>query len=326
MSYGGQILAALAGWPLWGIVLATMLPWFVVFGMETSWTYRHFHWLALFYVLVVTQGGHFLEHLTQMVQIHILDISPKQAKGVFGMLDVEWVHWTWNTWVLVATTILLFRYRRNTWLWLTFVFAGWHEIEHTYMLYKYLDTGVAGHPGFLGMGGIIANGLGIKRPNLHFIYNLLETAPMVLAFRVELKRSYNEWLAQAFPEASPEVLTGATTRLQTHTYRPGEEIVAQGSPSDAFYIISRGEVDVFTRDASGTDVHVRTMQAGDFFGEVGLLAYSPRTATVRAKSDVEVLRLDREGFRSVVEQSEATAEQLASVMRERFEKPTPAVT
>lgn len=316
-SYGGQVLAGVAGWPLWAIVLATVLPWALVFSLEISWTYRHFHWLALFYVLVITQGGHFLEHLTQMVQIHVLDLSGPEARGVFGQLDLEWVHFGWNTWVLLATVVLLFRYRQNAWLWATLVFAGWHEIEHAYMLSRYLATGQQGHPGLLAMGGVIGDGLPLKRPDLHFLYNLIETIPMVVAFGSALKGSYNEWLAHALPHASTELLVATTNRLETRTYQPGQAIVTQGDTADHFYVVVRGEVDVTCKNETGDEVLLATLGPGQFFGEVGLLNYAPRTATVRAKTAVEVLRLDRETFRQVIEQSEATAEDLARVARER---------
>ncbi|MDP8974037.1 MAG: cyclic nucleotide-binding domain-containing protein [Actinomycetota bacterium] len=316
-SYGGQVLAGVAGWSLWGIVLATVLPWVLVFTLEITWTYRHFHWLALFYVLVVTQGGHFLEHLTQMVQIHVLDLSGAEARGVFGQLDIEWVHFGWNTWVLLATLVLLFRYRRNAWLWATFVFAGWHEIEHAYLLSQYLATGHPGHPGLLSMGGVVGNGLPLKRPDLHFLYNLVETVPMVVAFGYALKGSYDEWLAQALPHASTELLVATTNRLETRTYHPGDVIVRQGDPAGHFYVVVRGEVGVACKTEDREEVNVAMLGPGQFFGEVGLLNSAPRTATVRAKTPVEVLSLDRESFRQVIEQSEATAEELARVAHER---------
>lgn len=320
-SYGGQVLAGLAGWPLWGLVLATVLPWALVFTLEISWTYRHFHWLALFYVLVVTQGGHFLEHLTQMVQIHILDLSGAEARGVFGQLDIEWVHFGWNTWVLLATVVLLFFYRRNAWLWATLVIAGWHEIEHAYILSQYLTTGQQGHPGLLSMGGVVNGGLDVDRPDLHFLYNMAETVPMVVAFGYALKGSYNEWLAQALPHASTELLVATTNRSETRTYHPGDAIVTQGDAAEHFYVVVRGEVDVACKSKDEGEVHLATLGPGQFFGEVGLLTHAPRNATVRAKDRVDVLRIDRETLRQVIEQSETTAEDLARVAHERAPRP-----
>jgi hypothetical protein len=62
---------------------------------------------------------------------------------------------------------------------------------------------------------------------------------------------------------------------------------------------------------------VRSMGAGEYFGEVGLLATGTRTATVRAVSEVRLLSLDRVQFQAIVDASEPTAQDLAQVVSER---------
>ena len=67
------------------------------------------------------------------------------------------------------------------------VISAWHAVEHTYimyvyLMYVYLTTGLSGTPGLLASGGLIGGGLPLARPDLHFLYNLVETAPLVLAF------------------------------------------------------------------------------------------------------------------------------------------------
>src|SRR5439155_25175300 len=121
-------------------------------------------WLALFYVLVASQIGHIAEHIAQMVQIHLLGLSGPNARGIVGTFDVEWVHFAWNAWILGAVLLLLTHYRGNSWLWVTAILAGWHGVEHAYLLATYLSTGVAGTAGLLASGGAIAGGLPIGRP------------------------------------------------------------------------------------------------------------------------------------------------------------------
>jgi hypothetical protein len=146
--------------------------------------------LALFYVLAATQGGHFLEHVVQMVQIHLLGIPGPRAQGVVGALDLEWVHFIWNSAVLAGTYALVAAYPCNRWLWATAGLAGWHEIEHAFILVTFLTTGVVGTPGLLSFGGALGGGLPLARPNLHFLYNLVETTPLILGFlhQVRLER------------------------------------------------------------------------------------------------------------------------------------------
>ena len=149
----GLLLAAPRTWPLWVTALLGLIPWIPALALGARWNYQRYHWLALFYVLLVTQAGHFLEHVAQMTQIHLLGLQGAAARGVFGALDLEWVHFAWNTWVLVAALVLFCRLRDNPWLWFTTLFAGWHGIEHAYILTVYLGTGVVGTPGFLSQGG-----------------------------------------------------------------------------------------------------------------------------------------------------------------------------
>jgi hypothetical protein len=181
-SGGGVAFGLLREWPVWVVGLVGLLPWLPIFAAETRWRRHHHEALALFYVLVVTQVAHFVEHIAQMTQIHVLDLGGMHARGVFGALDTEWVHFVWNTSVLVAVVLLLRPFRANAWLWLAAVLAGWHELEHVVVFSTYLLTGHAGTPGLLGQGGLIAGGLPVKRPDLHFLYNLVETIPLVAGF------------------------------------------------------------------------------------------------------------------------------------------------
>ncbi len=75
----------------------------------------------------------------------------------------------------------------------------------------------------------------------------------------------------------------------------GRTIVRQGEPSDAFFAIESGRLEVIEDER-----HVRELGAGSYFGEIGLLSYSPRTATVRAITPVRAFRMDREGFDALV--------------------------
>lgn len=75
----------------------------------------------------------------------------------------------------------------------------------------------------------------------------------------------------------------------------GVDIVRQGEEGNALFVIEHGEVDVFEHE-----VHRRVEGPGEHFGEIALLRDVPRTATVRAKSDVSVLVLDRPEFLAAV--------------------------
>jgi len=146
-------------------------------------------WLTLLSILAVSQSAHLFEHVAQMVQIHILGLSGANAQGIVGQLNIEWVHFIWNTWVLVAIVTLLPRFPRNWWLIGVALLAGWHLLEHAVIMVTYLRTGTVGSPGLLSAGGLINGGLPLARPDLHFLYNLAETIPLLVGWRVEIKKA-----------------------------------------------------------------------------------------------------------------------------------------
>ena len=132
--------------------------------------------------------------------------------------------------------------------------------------------------------------------------------------------SYDEWLAKALPRLTKEVLVKTTEELQTVTFSAGEVVIEQGDEPEHFYIVVSGEVEVIRSDKSGEEKILATLQSGDFFGEIGLLTEAQRMATVRAKTDLEVLTMDWEMFKNVVKTSEATAADFAEIIRERLAK------
>jgi hypothetical protein len=188
-SLAGLLLGRVAGWPVWATTLVVALPWLPLFVAEATRTFQRQAWLGFFFVLTALQLAHLGEHVAQMVQIHLLGLQGEDASGIFGVFNVEWVHFVWNGLVVFGVVLLLTRYPHNRWLWLTAPIAGWHLVEHTYILSVYLDTGVSGTPGLLSHGGLLSGGLPLVRPDLHFGYNLIETVPLVAAFLVEVRRS-----------------------------------------------------------------------------------------------------------------------------------------
>jgi predicted MFS family arabinose efflux permease len=76
---------------------------------------------------------------------------------------------------------------------------------------------------------------------------------------------------------------------------PGEVIITEGDVAEEFFVIVAGEVEV-THDG----VVLRREGAGDVFGEIGLMRNVPRTATVTAVTEVELLVLGRRPFLETV--------------------------
>lgn len=89
---------------------------------------------------------------------------------------------------------------------------------------------------------------------------------------------------QGFPDAEVWEIVRAG---KWHDYTDGEEIIVEGELDDSFYIIVRGEVAVVK---TGKDL--RTLLAGDCFGEMGYLAKTKRTATIVARGETSILKVN----------------------------------
>jgi ABC-type lipoprotein export system ATPase subunit len=129
----------------------------------------------------------------------------------------------------------------------------------------------------------------------------------------------NEYVAKALSTLTIDQLALVTRQLEARTFTPGAPIVSQGDPADQFYIITKGQVEVQLSRPDGHAIGVTTMDAGQYFGEIGLLRGGQRTATVRAigETNVEVVALDRAEFSSLIADSEPTKLAIDRVAQER---------
>jgi CRP-like cAMP-binding protein len=164
-------------------------------------------------------------------------------------------------------------------------------------------------------------------PEAHFHIRVREQRETEVS-RLRPARSLTGLLSGAFPLLNRELVTQITPKVALLTYAPGTTIIRQGDPPDKFYIILKGEVEV-VREQSGRDARwLASLTEGNFFGEIGLLQGIPRTATVRAHGEEEVLlmALDREDFLRMVVESDLTSQEIASLMRQRVMRTRLAAT
>jgi CRP-like cAMP-binding protein len=112
-------------------------------------------------------------------------------------------------------------------------------------------------------------------------------------------------------EEQLEALAGRTARRM---YAPGERIVRQGDASSEMFLIESGEVVVGLE--RGT-VEIARLGAGDFFGEMSLMAGEPRNATVSAVTACVLLVVDHDAFRAALQLAPELAERVSRVIAER---------
>ncbi len=118
-------------------------------------------------------------------------------------------------------------------------------------------------------------------------------------------------------EATLETLAA---RLERARFARGQDVMRQGEPGDRFYVIETGEVEVLQ---DGT--RLRTQGPGDSFGEIALLRDTPRTATVRALGELQLLTLGREDFIPAVTGHAESAAEAESVIAARLSSARPSL-
>jgi hypothetical protein len=115
-----------------------------------------------------------------------------------------------------------------------------------------------------------------------------------------------------------DALRMVLSSAQVHDFGAGEVLMRQGDPGDSMYIIRYGKVEVRLRAADGSERHLATMGSSQVIGEAALLTGEPRTATIRAIEDVEVIELTRDGFTRLFKQNADTAKAISEIASKRL--------
>ena len=92
----------------------------------------------------------------------------------------------------------------------------------------------------------------------------------------------------------------------------GKEMATEGDRGREFFVLLKGEADV-TKGGQ----RINTMKQGDFFGEIALVTKMPRTASVTATTDVDVLVITERAFDSLLKKSPEIGRSVAEALAER---------
>jgi MFS family permease len=125
---------------------------------------------------------------------------------------------------------------------------------------------------------------------------------------------------EIFKPLPPPVLESLAHALVPVRVEAGREVFREGELGDRFYIVADGEVEIVQ---NGKVVNLEG--PGEFFGEISLLRDVPRTATVRAKTEVELRALERDEFIGSVTGHAASAEAADSVVATRLSSLRPGL-
>jgi len=120
-----------------------------------------------------------------------------------------------------------------------------------------------------------------------------------------------------FPRCLAHLKADRSNRVHRCFYAAGDCVFHQGDAATDFYVIQEGEVEILRRQDDGKEEIVAVLGAGDFFGEAALIDAHPRNATVRARSDLEVVALGRSVFSQMSTALAPLRDAVASAVKRR---------
>jgi signal transduction histidine kinase len=131
-------------------------------------------------------------------------------------------------------------------------------------------------------------------------------------------RAPGKIIPRAFPGIKPGEVEELIANSKVQSYPPETVLCHENALETVFYMILEGEVEVTKLINQGEARILKTLSAGDFFGEMALIHNAPRAATVTSKTDVVVLELDKESFDRVLQQSSSVAMAMVKEISERL--------
>ncbi|WP_120498239.1 cyclic nucleotide-binding domain-containing protein [Kiloniella sp. EL199] len=108
-------------------------------------------------------------------------------------------------------------------------------------------------------------------------------------------------------------------------FKEGKELFHQGDAGDAAYIFIEGEADVIVDTDDGPLV-VASFGKNDFVGEIAILCDVPRTATIKAKSELITLKITKELFFNMVMDFPEMGVEVMRVLAHRIDHTTSQLT
>ncbi|MGC2191566.1 MAG: MFS transporter [Candidatus Dormiibacterota bacterium] len=155
-----------------------------------------------------------------------------------------------------------------------------------------LAISTVGLHGSLLLAGLAIPGLAVcAYPWLHRMDRTAVRRVAELAPRIKVLEQLGIFAVGS--RAALERLASSCTEI---TAPAGEVIIREGDTADAFYVLLSGEVAVSAKGEAQQSRRLRVMGPGTYFGEIGLLAQVPRTATVKALEACTLYRIPGPDF------------------------------
>ena len=115
------------------------------------------------------------------------------------------------------------------------------------------------------------------------------------------------------------VVTTPERELIKEHFGRGAIIFRKGEIADKVYVIENGQVEAVEDEPGKQEKVIRNMGPGDHFGEIALIRRTPRTLTVRAATDVDVLAIKAGAFASLFAHIPVLRDSFAQLVEQRLE-------
>jgi CRP/FNR family cyclic AMP-dependent transcriptional regulator len=107
---------------------------------------------------------------------------------------------------------------------------------------------------------------------------------------------------ELFSGLSDQQLEALLHGSRSRAYAKGSVVVNEGDPSHALYIVKSGSLKAYLNDEDGKEIILSTLGSGEYFGELGLMDGAPRSASVAALENSDLLQVPKEAFQQLLEQ------------------------
>lgn len=124
-----------------------------------------------------------------------------------------------------------------------------------------------------------------------------------------------------FQQIEPRRLKLLAFTSERLVFAPGQDIVVQGETGDAAYIILQGAAEVLVMTETEA-IRVAELGQNAVIGEIAILTGVPRTATVRAVSELTALRIGKDTFFKLIADVPDIAMEIMKELARRLERTT----
>lgn len=152
--------------------------------------------------------------------------------------------------------------------------------------------------------GFLAKAMAIQKKIEKLDPSKAKITSKIILNKVEESRKEPFWKEKAIPylfaDFGQQELEEAIKLAKVKNYKAGDIIWKEGEMGSSILCITGGRVEVRAKSPMGQEVKLAELKEKDFLGEVGYIAKKPRTATIIALEDTEVLEFEESAMDEII--------------------------